>query len=125
MSEPSPAPAEAVTLVVVNARVRTGDPRRPWADALVVRGATLALVGGSAEARKLAAAHPAARVVDAAAATVAPLAADGRLTRGAPADFALLDAGGAPALRVAGGRVVHDAMDAASVAPPAPPAAGP
>ena len=54
-----------VTLVVVNARVWTGAARRPWADAVVVRGDRLALVGGSAEARKLAAASPNARVVDA------------------------------------------------------------
>jgi predicted amidohydrolase YtcJ len=63
-----PAPAGAagpVTLAVVNARVWTGAARRPWADAVVVRGDRLALVGGSAEARKLAAGSPGARVVDA------------------------------------------------------------
>ncbi len=68
---PAPAAApgagarEPVTLAVVNARVWTGSARRPWADAVVVRGDRLALVGGSAEARKLAAGAPGARVVDA------------------------------------------------------------
>ncbi len=66
---PAPAPGggarEPVTLAVVNARVWTGSARRPWADAVVVRGDRLALVGGSAEARKLAAGAPGARVVDA------------------------------------------------------------
>ncbi len=54
-----------MTLAVVNARVWTGAARRPWADAVVVRGDRLALVGGSAEARKLAAGAPGARVIDA------------------------------------------------------------
>jgi predicted amidohydrolase YtcJ len=49
-------PAAPVTLVVVNARVWTGDARRPWADAIAVRGERIALVGSSAEVRKLAAA---------------------------------------------------------------------
>ena len=61
-ARPAPGP---VTLAVVNARVWTGAARRPWADAVVVRGDRLALVGGSAEARKLAAASPTARVIDA------------------------------------------------------------
>jgi predicted amidohydrolase YtcJ len=57
---------------VVNARVWTGAARRPWADAVVVRGDRLALVGGSAEARKLAASAPGARVVDARGAMLVP-----------------------------------------------------
>jgi predicted amidohydrolase YtcJ len=65
------APAqEPVSLAVVNARVWTGDPRRPWADALAVRGERLAAVGSSAEVRKLA--GPAARVVDAKGQMVVP-----------------------------------------------------
>ena len=59
-----PPPAGPVTLAVVNARVWTGDARRPWADALAVRGERIAAVGSSAEVRKLAA-GTAARVVDA------------------------------------------------------------
>lgn len=69
---PAPAAAGPVTLAVVNARVWTGAPRRPWADAVVVRGDRLALVGGSAEARKLAAASPGARVIDARGAMLVP-----------------------------------------------------
>ena len=61
----------AVTLAVVNARVWTGDPRRPWADALAVRGDRVASVGASAAVRKLAAGSG-ARVVDAAGGMVVP-----------------------------------------------------
>jgi len=56
-------PAAPVSLAIVNARVWTGDPRRPWADAVAVRGDRIAAVGSSAEIRKLAVA--ATRVVDA------------------------------------------------------------
>ncbi|MGZ8490893.1 MAG: amidohydrolase [Gemmatirosa sp.] len=59
----SGANASAVSLAVVNARVWTGNPRRPWADAVAVQGERLAAVGSSAEVRKLA--GPAARVIDA------------------------------------------------------------
>ncbi len=51
-----------VTLAVVNARVWTGNPNRPWADALAVAGDRLAAVGSSAEVRKLAGS---AEVIDA------------------------------------------------------------
>ena len=60
-----------VTLLVVNARVWTGDPRRPWADAVAVRGERLELVGSSAEVRKLDA-MPGARVIDAGGAMLVP-----------------------------------------------------
>jgi predicted amidohydrolase YtcJ len=69
---PAAAAPGPVTLAVVNARVWTGVVRRPWADAVVVRGDRLALVGGSAEARKLAAGAPGARVIDARGAMVVP-----------------------------------------------------
>ncbi len=63
--------AEApVTLAVVNARVWTGDPRRPWADAIAVRGDRIAAVGSSAEVRKLAGADT--RIVDAAGRMLVP-----------------------------------------------------
>jgi len=59
-------PAGPVTLAVVNAKVWTGDPRRPWADAVAVRGDRIAAVGSSAEVKKLAAgAAGRARVLDA------------------------------------------------------------
>lgn len=46
----APAPVEA--LAIVNARVWTGDQRRPWADAVLVRGDRIEAVGSSAEVRK-------------------------------------------------------------------------
>ncbi len=42
------------TLAVVNARIWTADPRRPWADGLAVADDRIAAVGSSAEMRKLA-----------------------------------------------------------------------
>ena len=59
-----------MTLAVVNARVWTGDPRRPWADAIAVRGDRIAAVGSSAEVRKMAATDT--RIVDAAGRLVVP-----------------------------------------------------
>jgi predicted amidohydrolase YtcJ len=59
-----------VSLAVVNARVWTGDARRPWADAVAVRGERIAAVGSSAEVRKLAGAD--ARVIDARGGMVVP-----------------------------------------------------
>lgn len=60
----------APTLAVVNARVWTGDPRRPWADAVAVTGDRISAVGSSAEVRKLA--RPTTRVVDAGGGMVVP-----------------------------------------------------
>jgi predicted amidohydrolase YtcJ len=59
-----------VTLAVVNARVWTGDTRRPWADAIAMRGERIAAVGSSAEVKKLAGAD--ARVIDAKGAMLVP-----------------------------------------------------
>ena len=67
---PTPPAPPPVSLAVVNARVWTGDPRRPWADAVAVGGDRIAAVGSSAEVRKLAPAG--ARVVDARGAMVVP-----------------------------------------------------
>ena len=58
-----------VSLAIVNARVWTGDARRPWADAVAVAGDRVAAVGSSAEIRKLAGS---ARVIDAKGAMVTP-----------------------------------------------------
>ena len=52
-----------VTLAVVNAKIWTADPRRPWADAIAVRGDRIAAVGSGAEIRKLV--TPATTVIDA------------------------------------------------------------
>ncbi len=110
-----------ITLAVVNARVHTGDPRRPWADAVVVRGDRLAFVGSAAEARKLTREAPEARVVDVGGRFLtAPADAPGVLRAGEPADFVVVDrdlsrtdaaaAGDAQViLAVRGGRVVGDA----------------
>jgi predicted amidohydrolase YtcJ len=50
-------------LVVTNARIATGDARRPWATALAVQNGTLARVGAAAEILKLA--GPTTSIVDA------------------------------------------------------------
>jgi hypothetical protein len=55
--------SDPVTLAVVNARIWTGNPKRPWADAIAVRGDTIAAVGSSAEIRKMTGAD--AKVIDA------------------------------------------------------------
>jgi predicted amidohydrolase YtcJ len=52
-----------VTLAVVNARIWTGDAKRPWAEAIAARGDRIAAVGSSAEIRKLAGTD--AKVIDA------------------------------------------------------------
>ncbi len=44
----------AVTLAVVNVRAWTGNPERPWADAIAVAGERITAVGSSAEIRKMA-----------------------------------------------------------------------
>lgn len=59
-----------IALAIVNARIWTGDPSRPWADAIAVAGDTIAAVGSSAEVRKLA--PSTARVIDAEGGMVAP-----------------------------------------------------
>jgi predicted amidohydrolase YtcJ len=59
----------AVNIVIVNARVWTGDARRPWADAVAVEGDRIKAVGSSAEIMKLA---TGARVIDAKGAMVVP-----------------------------------------------------
>ncbi len=58
------------SLVIVNARVWTADPRRPWADAVAVAGDRIAAVGSSAEVRKLV--GPSTRIVDAKGMMVTP-----------------------------------------------------
>ncbi len=70
MSEPDHPTRAAITCVIVNARIATGDPRRPWADGAALAGARVVHVGSSAEARKLAPAT--ARVVDAEGAELTP-----------------------------------------------------
>ncbi len=57
-------------LAVVNAHIWTGEPSRPWADALIVAGDRFAHVGSSAEVRKRI--PSSARVVDARGGFIAP-----------------------------------------------------
>jgi predicted amidohydrolase YtcJ len=64
----APAAAGPGTLAIVNARIWTGDDTRPWAQALVIDGETLALVGSDEEAREA----NAAQVVDAAGRLIVP-----------------------------------------------------
>jgi len=44
----------SITRVLVNARIPTDDPQRPWADAVALAGDRVIAVGRSAELRKLA-----------------------------------------------------------------------
>lgn len=97
-----------VSLAVVNGRIRTGDARRPIADALAMDGAVLVLVGSSAEVRKLA--GPDTRVIDLRGAALRPEPPDAVLRRGAPASFRVAGAeGDDDLLRVDDGRIVADA----------------
>ncbi len=66
----TPAPAPGSALAIVNARVWTGDDRRPWADAVLVRGERIEIVGSSAEVKKLA--GTAVRTIDARGMLVTP-----------------------------------------------------
>lgn len=68
-TETASARSGPVTLVLVNARVWTGDSTRPWAEAIAVRGDRIASVGSSAAVRKMAGD---ARVIDAAGQMVVP-----------------------------------------------------
>ena len=63
-------PSGTPTLAVVNARVWTGDARRPWADALAAEGERLIAVGTSAAVKKLA--GPSTRVIDAKGMMIVP-----------------------------------------------------
>ena len=63
---PAPVPA----LAIVNARVWTGDARRPWADAVLVRGERVEAVGSTAEIRKRA--RSGVRIIDAKGMMVTP-----------------------------------------------------
>ena len=77
------------TLAIVNARVWTGDERRPWVDAVLVRGSRIVGVGSSAEIRKRAGA--AATIIDAKSMMLLPSAAEGRIANGFPASVILVE----------------------------------
>jgi predicted amidohydrolase YtcJ len=66
----APSTPPPVTLAVVNAKVWTGDTRRPWAEALAVSGENIAAVGLGSEVRKML--DSGTRVVDAHGRMVVP-----------------------------------------------------
>jgi hypothetical protein len=66
----SPLPAQAPTLVLVGARVWTGDSTRPWAEAVAITGSTISAVGSRPEVERLA--GPDTRVVRLRGGLVAP-----------------------------------------------------
>jgi predicted amidohydrolase YtcJ len=66
--QPSPTPAKPGTVAIVNARIWTGDDAQPWAQALVIDGATLVLVGTDEDARNA----NAAQVIDAGGRLIVP-----------------------------------------------------
>jgi predicted amidohydrolase YtcJ len=128
-----PASAPVTALAIVNARVWTGDRRRPWADAVLVRGERIEAVGSSAEIKKRAGAG--VRVIDAKGMTLASVLLDARvdflgggslqgkevgvLVPGMLADLLLLEGditrvvpetirNAQVMLRMVGGRVVYD-----------------
>ena len=65
----SPASSDRPTMAVVNAKVWTGEPSRPWAEALAIAGDRITIVGTSDEVRKAA---EGAEIVDAGGRLVVP-----------------------------------------------------
>ena len=118
MRAPPPPPVAAPTgIAIVNARVRTGDPRRPWADAVFVRGERIDTVGSSAEVKKRV--GTTVRVVDARGMLVTPATEAGVLRTGMPADLVIVSAAIPPhstrvLLTMTGGRIVHDTLQEAT-----------
>jgi predicted amidohydrolase YtcJ len=51
---PGPAATAPATLILLGGRVWTGDRKRPWAEAVAVRGETILAVGGAAQIERLA-----------------------------------------------------------------------
>lgn len=83
------------SLVVVNARVKTNDPARPWAGGVVVEGTKISFIGSSAEIQKLAATS--ASVLDAGGKVLIAATPDGndpadvKMERATPANFMVVD----------------------------------
>ena len=95
-------------LAIVNARVWTNDPRRAWADALLVQGGRVLAVGSSAELRKRAGSD--ARIVDARGLVVRPIERDSTLAPGSPASLQIVE-GVASDSPWSGGNVVMELSD--------------
>ena len=85
----------SISLAVVNARVKTNDPARPWANGVAVIGDQISFVGSSAEIKKLA--GTAARVIDAGGRFLLSASADGndpseiKIASQTPANFMVVD----------------------------------
>jgi hypothetical protein len=84
-----PRSAPPPVLAIVNARVWTNDPRRPWADAVLVREDRVIAVGSSAELRKRAGAT--ALIVDARGWLVLPVLPAAALVPGAEATLDVVE----------------------------------
>jgi hypothetical protein len=95
-------------LAIVNARVWTNDPRRAWADALLVRDGRVLAVGSSAELRKRA--GLAARIVDARGSVVRPIERGSTLAAGSPASLEIVE-GVSSESPWSGGHVVMELAD--------------
>ena len=65
-------PPSDITLAIINARVWTANPARPWASGVAVSGEKISMVGSSAEIAKMLQGAPRARVIDAKGAMVTP-----------------------------------------------------
>ena len=76
-----------ITLVIVNARVWTGNPRQPWASGIAVDGEKIIAVASSAEVAKLA--LESTQVIDAKGKFVQN--PSGTIERREPADFVICD----------------------------------
>jgi hypothetical protein len=111
------SPATPPALAIVNARVWTNDPRRRWADAVLVREDRVVAVGSSAELRKRAGAG--ATIVDARGWLVLPSSAGESLAPGSMATLMIAERVTATdppepadehavAFALSGGRVVLD-----------------
>ena len=83
-------PLSRSALVIVNARISTGDPMRPWADAILLRGERILAVGASAELRKRAGTE--ALVIDALGRMLLPHMPGDVLAAGRPASVILVQA---------------------------------
>jgi len=104
-------PDAPVPLAIVNARVWTNDPRRPWAEAVLVRAARIIAIGSSAELRKRAGAD--ARIVDARGRLVLGSRADDVLAPGAAASLVIVERGvtGEPRVPTDASAVVFSLVD--------------
>lgn len=116
-ADPVDEAVNAPEILIVNARVRTGDPRRPWADAVLVQGGVLVAIGSSADLRKRARAR--AMLIDARGLLLHAHPASSPLVIGDRANLMIVEATGSDALHasvmddlvvfsLADGRVVVD-----------------